>query len=162
MKTSYCCTPTVVTFSTCMTALANAGLHAEARALLHTMEAEYGVSPNAITYGAAITACAKAGERLWEDAIGLLADMIKRKLTPSTEVYNATITTCEKSGEWEAALNLLRTMETPTAISYNAAISACCYRSYVRTKISCRRMSLLTQLLVPVRRETSGNMRYDC
>src|SRR3569623_1516920 len=43
--------------------------------------------------------------------------------------FSSAITACEKSGDWRTAVDLLDTMEkeglTRTAISYNAAISAC-------------------------------------
>ena len=46
----------------------------------------------------------------WEEALGLLQEMVHKLLTPNVVSFNAAMSACEKGKQWEGALGLLHEM----------------------------------------------------
>ena len=95
--------PTVITFSSAISACEKAGQWKEALKLL-AMSRVSRVFPNVVTYNASISACAgKNGE--WEQAMQLFWDMMLERLRHNNITYNAVVAAvAEKAGEWQRAL----------------------------------------------------------
>ncbi|OLP87174.1 Pentatricopeptide repeat-containing protein, chloroplastic [Symbiodinium microadriaticum] len=85
------------------------------------------ILPNLITFNAAISSCAKAGH--WLVALDLFAGMAEAALLADVISYNSLINGFSIVSNWQCALNSLDCMDhqrlAPTAITVNAAMSAC-------------------------------------
>ncbi|CAE8626868.1 unnamed protein product, partial [Polarella glacialis] len=82
--------------------------------------------PEVSAYNVAISSRAKSGR--WAQALGLLAELRKKQLRPTTVSFNATISACSSGRRWAWALQTLEEMRgvvRPNVISYGACISAC-------------------------------------
>lgn len=104
-------------------------------ALLSTCEAQWtialelleaalrGLSPNVVIFNAAISSCEKASE--WPAALAIFGMMRESNVEADVITYNALMSSCEKGLQWQLAMHLFSLVPQPTAISYNAVISAC-------------------------------------
>ena len=74
-----------------------------------------------------VGACGKCEH--WEDALGLLREMLRGLLTRSVMSRNAAVSACEKGQHWKEACRLLQEMLhgllSPDVVSYSAVFSAC-------------------------------------
>ena len=91
----------------------------------------YGVTPNAVIYSTAISACsreASADPSQYKIALSLLREAEEKNLNMSVVGYNAALGACSHAGQWEAAIDLLATMENSKlvdAVSYGTVMAAC-------------------------------------
>ncbi|CAE7280721.1 unnamed protein product [Symbiodinium sp. CCMP2592] len=64
----------------------------------------------------------------WQQALGVMAEMVRTRMQPNVVVYGAAITACA-SGQWERSLQMLLDMQgtkvLPNVVSCSAVISAC-------------------------------------
>ncbi|CAK9005107.1 unnamed protein product [Durusdinium trenchii] len=119
------------------------GYHWEgAFCLWDEMQAMHGLKPDLITYSALISACAEGLK--WRHTLALLSELSwsagskeeaaqPKKIQPDLILCNTVISACEKGHQWEKALCVLAALllrgPRPDAISYSAAMSACCAAS---------------------------------
>ena len=101
--------PTVVSFSSAMSACGRDGRWESALSLLGEMRTA-GIAPDAISYNAAISACATASNTSGRDATSLLDEMRDAGLKPTVVSFGAAIGACERGLRWERALSLLDEM----------------------------------------------------
>jgi len=75
----------------------------------------------------AMNASARSGQ--WKKALDLIAEMPRRKISPSVVDYNTVIAACKKGRRWDMGIRMLREMKAvkviPDVITYNTAISGC-------------------------------------
>ena len=87
------------------------------------------VHANIVTFGVVMDAYARASE--WQEALGLLKDMINEGIKPSQVIYGSALTACRNAGQWEAAQALLNEMMSqgghaaPNRRCYNIVMDAC-------------------------------------
>lgn len=82
--------------------------------------------PDTVTVSAAISACEKGGQ--WTLALLLLHSVRFFEQKPNEISFNAAISASEKFSKWQRSASLLHALLEilrPTAITYNAVISAC-------------------------------------
>ena len=89
-------------------------------------EAALAQGPDTVTVSAAISACEKGGQ--WTLALLLLHSVKFFEQKPNEISFNAAISASEKFSKWQRSASLLQALLQilrPTAITYNAVISAC-------------------------------------
>eukprot|EP00752_Nemacystus_decipiens_P013036 g11533.t1 len=119
--------PTVVGYTSVVSALAHCGEVDRTMELLREMKEDAGIEPNEQTYAAAILACGNGGQG--ELVRQVLRDMTDAGITPRLTGYLSAIRSSGECGMWREAVSLLAEMEEagvhPTVSCYNAAIMAC-------------------------------------
>ena len=113
----------VVSWNAMITGYGQNGNAKEALGLFKQMENE-NIQPNSVTFGALLNACSHSG--LKDESLHYLNVMKEKyEITPDVIHYNCVVDTLGRAGYLEESENLIKTMESPNAITWTALLGAC-------------------------------------